>query len=312
MAEETTQEQTKIISKIHLPEEISGVSGGVTYDIYDAKALHKVEELGLSGVLTFKGVVDIKEIIEGEEAEGKTALPSTGNEIGDVYYVREDDYEYVWIDTDGDLVGDTWEQFGTPHDFVGTKDFEGHTHEFTDGSVTISDFAISGTVPAYQADTTYLSATATEPIISSNGTASVLKGDAKTTISAVKMVETTPGTQKAGEAAKWAAKVNDGVLTFEWTTNTPSTVAETVVTSVTADTGSIDVSFSGQTTNVVTSWTATAPEITLKSGNSGDVSVATGVSTSGANSISNGKATGATVTITGGTVGSVKLPASTT
>lgn len=98
------------ISKILLPN-------GATYEIHDERAIHSLEELGLGNVLQFKGVKD-----------HKNELPTEGNAIGDVWHVIEDEYEYVWAEINGIA---QWEEFGTPHDFIGTDDFNAHIHSVT-------------------------------------------------------------------------------------------------------------------------------------------------------------------------------------
>lgn len=66
-----------IISTIKLPN-------GTSYEIHDAQAIHSVDELGLSAALVFKGT-----------KAAVANLPTTGNKIGDVWYVTADDCEYV-------------------------------------------------------------------------------------------------------------------------------------------------------------------------------------------------------------------------
>ena len=64
---------------------------------------------GLGSVFTLKGSV-----------QNVAALPSTGNEIGDVYYVISENVGYIWLN-DGTI--DRWEQLGLPIDLSGYVQF---------------------------------------------------------------------------------------------------------------------------------------------------------------------------------------------
>lgn len=64
---------------------------------------------GLGSVFTLKGSV-----------ENVAALPSTGNEIGDVYYVVSENVGYIWLN---DGTTDRWEQLGLPIDLSGYVQF---------------------------------------------------------------------------------------------------------------------------------------------------------------------------------------------
>lgn len=372
---------TNIISSIKLPN-------GTTYEVHDAQAIHSAEELGLSGVLLFKGT---KALV--------TDLPSTGNKVGDVWYVTANDCEYVWTDNN------EWEAFGNIHDAASST----HTHNVTvtgtnaasavTGTVTVPTVskttkymqasATQGTVTkptdsvlgadttvnisGGTATTTKLAATASGATVGANGTAKAITGfgdhatDAalgagatfkvtggaattskmatttikNPTVTAVSIPNVTgntevtaskvktAGSKTNGSAASWNASVTDGVLSFSWTANTPTSVtlptfdtvtatnttlgtalsASSVSTSnVTVATGSLSTSGTGatvatgvgaisvavdnaDTVNAITALgtptTADAltgvkitkqPTITLKSGTTGDVSVATEVS----------------------------------
>ena len=209
---------TGVISKVQLP------NGGV-YEIHDAKAIHTIAELGLGKVLEFKGV-----------KETFAELPTSGNKIGDIWHVIEDDYEYVWAQIDE---VPNWEEFGAPHNFAAAD----HIHQITVAgtnkasavtvtvpTVSVSDNKgkINGTAAAQEAqltkdkvlgeDTvfstnitgkglgtvtkTYLSAEATpqQPVaISGNGTAKAITGfgeHSKTAV--VGSVTTTPVTVVTG------------------------------------------------------------------------------------------------------------------
>jgi hypothetical protein len=189
-----------VISKITLPD-------NTTYEIHDAKAIHSAADLGLSAALRYLGT-----------KATYNDLPASGNKNGDVWHVTADEYEYVWN-------GTAWEELGAPHDFVGTTEFDKHTHSFTAPSVTIPVLTGTGSIDNYKATTTILKATAEAPTISAGGTTvSVLKSGAATTINATTDVTPTPGAQSKGTPAAWTATVTDGTLTFGWTTNTPSEV----------------------------------------------------------------------------------------
>lgn len=82
------------ISQVSLP---SGL-----YDIYDASAIHAVQDLGLTGYLKFKGAV-----------ASASALPATGNEVGDIYHAVAEDQEYIWVADDSPAVEGHWEEFGS-------------------------------------------------------------------------------------------------------------------------------------------------------------------------------------------------------
>lgn len=64
---------------------------------------------GLGSVFTLKGSV-----------QNVAALPSTGNEIGDVYYVISESVGYVWLN---DGTTNRWEQLGLPIDLSGYVQF---------------------------------------------------------------------------------------------------------------------------------------------------------------------------------------------
>jgi hypothetical protein len=99
-------QSANIISKIKLP------SSSTVYEIYDAKAIHELADLGLDRVMQFKGVV-----------ASTSNLPSTGS-IGDVYHITDIDSEVVWTDNG------EWEDFGS-------KFITNHKHSFSaSGSIT--------------------------------------------------------------------------------------------------------------------------------------------------------------------------------
>lgn len=141
-------QSNNVISSIKLPN-------GQTYEIRDETALHSIADLGLAGVLQFKGVVATKD-----------KLPTINNRVGDVYHVIADDYEYVWATING---VDQWEEFGAPHDFVGTEIFAKHKHSVT-ASGTVPSHSASGKiiVPTVQATITTVGGTAAAPTLNTS------------------------------------------------------------------------------------------------------------------------------------------------
>lgn len=90
-------DMTKVISSIDL-----GTANGGVYEIHDAKAIHSVADLGLTGYLKFKGAV-----------ASESALPTTGNEVGDIYHAVKEEQEYIWVADDNPAVTGHWEEFGS-------------------------------------------------------------------------------------------------------------------------------------------------------------------------------------------------------
>lgn len=82
---------------------ISQVQLDQLYDIYDASAVHELQDLGLEGYLKFKGAV-----------ANMTALNAiTGAAVGDVYHVIDVDSEYIWVADSDPVVSGHWEEFGS-------------------------------------------------------------------------------------------------------------------------------------------------------------------------------------------------------
>ena len=315
-----------IISSIKLPND------NAVYEIHDAQAIHSVEELGLSSALVFKGT--------------KTAvsnLPTSGNKVGDVWYVAADDCEYVWTDSS------KWEAFGNVHDAASST----HTHTVAVTGTNKSS-AVTGTVtvPTVSRTTKYLTATNSAPTVGTNfdsvlganttftvsggeasttkikasasgvavagsGTAAAITGfGAHTTDSVLgadatfkvsgggtntsNMVTTTiknptvtsvsipnvtgntavtaskvssAGSKTNGTAASWGASVNNGVLSFSWTANTPTAVTLPTFSDVTATNTTLGTALSAS--SVTTSDVAVATGALSTSG--AGASVATGV-----------------------------------
>lgn len=228
------------ISKVKLP------GSDIEYEIHDAQAIHSAAELGLSAAMVFKGT-----------KATYVDLPSTGNKAGDVWHVTADDYEYVWN-------GTAWEELGAPHDFVGTEEYENHIHSTVTitGTNAASEVAGSVTIPTIATNAMYTKVTASQPNVSTNdvlGANTTFKGtvtpsatglaaERKTSVSigangttsvitefdelltnnAISELNTTtikaPTSVALGSAANWTASVDDGVLSFDWTTNVPTAI----------------------------------------------------------------------------------------
>lgn len=148
---------TKIISSIQLPD------GGV-YEIHDAKAIHTIEELGLSAALVFKGT-------KGSESEVHAI---TKAKVGDVYLVPSTGAEYVCKEAiDGTAKAASWEKLGNIHDAASST----HTHDVSVTGENASS-AVTGkvTVPTVSKDQKYMSATSSAPGVTPQ-TDSVLGAD---------------------------------------------------------------------------------------------------------------------------------------
>lgn len=73
--------------------------GGVLYEIHDAQAIHAIEDLNLSSVLKFGGVVT-----------SRTDLPAANADTeGYVYHIKDEDAEVVCVNVDNAY---HWEDFG--------------------------------------------------------------------------------------------------------------------------------------------------------------------------------------------------------
>lgn len=99
---------------------------GVVYDIYDELALHSVAELGLDGVMYFRGT-------KGTVAE----LPATAAN-GDVWHVTEGNTEYVWT-------GSKWEEFGNHIAVAHTHDFSVDARLPISADINLGQFDTDGT-----------------------------------------------------------------------------------------------------------------------------------------------------------------------
>lgn len=108
------------------------------------------------------------------------------------------------------------------HNFV--KSYPGETSNMVTASVISKVTPSTGTVTGVSGSTTASKATAgTAVAVAKAGTAvSIPNVTANTSVSASK-VKTNGSNGSKGSAASWSASVNNGVLSFSWTTNTPTT-----------------------------------------------------------------------------------------
>lgn len=248
-----------IISKINI--------NNTLYELHDAEAIHSLSDLGLTGVMQFKGVVT-----------SQTDLPVSGS-VGDVYHITDEDSEYIWTSNN------EWEEFGskfiTDHkhnvSLSGSATVTGtNAASNVSGSATVtgtnaaSSVSASGSVsvPKVSKEPTYLKVTSSvgNAAIGANGTATPITGFGthttaaaitalntttvkNPTVTAVSIPNVTGNTSvtaskisantnvtaskvsaTAGTAAAWSATVTDGVLSFSWTANTPTAVSASDVT----------------------------------------------------------------------------------
>lgn len=137
-------ETNKYIKKILLPGE------DLPYSIYDAEAIHSIEDLGLSSALVFKGTKDT-------EAQ---VLAVTEAKIGDVWLAKNTGQEFVCIKVIGSTADSTaWEKLGSLHDAASST----HIHDVTvTGTNASSSVTGSVTVPTVSKTTKYLKASATQ------------------------------------------------------------------------------------------------------------------------------------------------------
>lgn len=280
------------ISKITLPN-------GSTYDIYDAAAVHVGD---ITALMDLKGTKSSFE-----------ALPSSNNEVGDVWLISNTGEEYVWD-------GETWIKLGYTIEAASTT----HTHNITvTGTNTASEVSGTVTVPkvtvgskyisvdAVQGDvdastdsvlgagttftttvtpaTTNIKATASDVAVGANGTASAITGLGNPATEAVLGVDTTFSV-KGGDAeiSKMVTTtiknptVNN-VNIPNVTGNTDVTASKVAVTSGSPANWSASVSEDGV---LSFSWTAnnptavTATEVTASKVTLGDAIPVSNVTTS--------------------------------
>lgn len=113
--------------------------GGVVYEIHDAQAIHAIEDLNLSSVLKFGGVV-----------ANRAALPAANADTeGYVYHIQAEDAEVVCVNVDNAY---HWEDFG--HAIV-----TDHVHDVTVTPASTTDASklvnagsvVAGTLPSFTA-----------------------------------------------------------------------------------------------------------------------------------------------------------------
>lgn len=260
-------------------------------DTYEIAGRYLIDSNG--GTHTYEDLVNNLSLPIVVQASLPTASASTMGKLylipvsGSGQNVKE---EYItWLD------GSTykWEMIGTTQADLSNYATLDHTHTVTPESIKLSATASGGAVSASGTDTFVKS----YPGATSKMVTTSIKGVAGTT-----SVATVSSAGSNGSAASWGASVDsNGVLSFAWTANTPTTVptfgSATVATAnanaTTVATGSLDAGGSGASvmTGLGTATTASAvtgvsmtaqPTIRLSSGATGDVTVAaaTAISTS--------------------------------
>lgn len=113
--------------------------GGQVYEIHDASAIHSIEDLNLSGVLKFGGVVASRSNLPAADAQKE----------GWVYHIKDEDTEVVCVNVDGAY---HWEDFG--HAIV-----TDHVHDVTVTPSSTTDASklvdvgsvVAGTLPSFVA-----------------------------------------------------------------------------------------------------------------------------------------------------------------
>ena len=211
------------ISYIQLP------GSDIQYELHDELAIHDPAELGLSGVMIFKGT-----------KATATNLPTTGNKIGDVWYVKDEDVEYVWVAANSDLgVEAHWEALGNIHDAASSD----HIHTVTvTGTNAASTVTGTVTVPDVSKSTKKMGASATQGAVTAP-TDNVIGADTTHTISGA--LTTTKLKATASGATVGANGTAAAVTGY-----TPST--GTFVTGVTTDTASVINSVTPGTASALT------------------------------------------------------------
>lgn len=141
-----------IVSRIKLP------NSDTIYQIHDSEALHTIEDLGnlgLSGVLVFKGTVT-----------AESELPTAGEgTIGHVYLNTTNNIEYVGV-AKGSPTTYAWEKLGNIHNAASTT----HTHTVTNVTGTNAASTVTGhvVIPTVSKTTKYTKVTATQGSISTD------------------------------------------------------------------------------------------------------------------------------------------------
>lgn len=276
---------TNIISSIKLPN-------GTQYEIHDAQAIHTIEDLGLSAALIFAGT----------KATDAEVLAITNANKGEVWLVTSTNTEYVCVKNIAAADATAWEKLGNVHDAASST----HKHGVTvEGSNAASAVTGTVTVPTVSKTQKYMTASAgapavtptTDSVLGANTTFTVSGGAASTS----KMVTSTAskvsvtnkdipnvtgntevtaskvksaGSKTNGTAASWTASVANGVLSFDWTANTPTAVTLPTFDTVTATNTTLGAAISASSVSASDVTVATG---SLSSSGTGSA-VATGVS----------------------------------
>lgn len=229
MAEHST---TNLISKVQLP------GSSTIYEIHDLKALHTASDItALLGdtltLMNFKGSI-----------AKKSSLPTSGQKVGDVYYVVETDSEWIWVaagaDASNNAVAAHWEEMGSVHN---------HVHDATlsgTASVTLPalDVSVTGSITPQLTPTTK-AITANKPTVTPTKT-TVLPVD-----TAFSTIVTAPTTSQKGLGTVTTKK-------YKITTSRGTNVGvaadgvESVVKSYTPSTGTFVTGTEKTTTSVLT------------------------------------------------------------
>ena len=221
---------TNIISYIQLP------GSNIQYEIHDEQAIHDPAELGISGVMIFKGT----KAIYAELPKPTDTVEANRPKIGDVWYVKDEDAEYVWVAANTNPVVEAhWEALGNVHDAAASD----HIHAVTvTGTNEASTVTGTVTVPDVSKTTKKMGASATQGAVTAP-TDNVLGADTTHTISG------TLTTTKLKATASGATVGANGTAAAV-TGYTPST--GTFVTGVTTDTASVISSVTPGTASAVT------------------------------------------------------------
>lgn len=218
------------ISYIQLP------GSDIQYELHDELAIHDPAELGLSGVMIFKGT----KATYAELPKPTDTVEANHPKIGDVWYVKDEDVEYVWVAANSDLgVEAHWEALGNIHDAASST----HTHNVTiTGTNAASTVTGTVTVPDVSKTTKKMGASATQGAVTAP-TDNVIGAD--TTHNTVVELNTTKLKATASGAAVGANGTAAAVTGY-----TPST--GTFATGVTTDTASVISSVTPGTASAVT------------------------------------------------------------
>ncbi len=301
----THDTKAKLISSIQLPNDTT------KYEIHDAKAFHTLADLGLSSPLDFKGVKSTyAEITSITSAKVGDVYKCTENDTEYVCVVTIDGTANTnaWEE-----FGPAHNYATSTHTHNVTVTGKNNASTVT-GSVTIPTVSategyLSGTAAAQtltkntdsvlgsnttftvtggdaDVSTTKLSATVTGMAVAGNGTAKAITAlgtpSTAAAITALNTATVKNPTVTAGTQASWTAEVDStGCLTFAWTANSPTVVTTSDVTVATGakTTANTITGFGTHTTKDCLTGVkvSTQPTVTIKSGSTGDVSVATGV-----------------------------------